>query len=486
MCNRILLFLFFFPGLLGGIKGQKNTIIAGQIHPADTMKQLKLFLVDNVINDAAMQKSIAVSQGNFQYKGKLEMPAYFRIDGFMSYPELFIEPGDSLYFDIRGKGYDSIKITGIGYEKFDLLKELHYNVFNIVKQRLSGLKVSNGEDYGKFSIFIDSLQKSAVNRIKLYENKISPGSLDVIKAYAVCSLEDQRRGRLFRLWISKDHSEEISGKDLAAMYDSTIGRSIMNDIDLSNERIINTAATGNISSMVSAKYTRMQLFNKKMDSLVSGHYALINKEYSGRMRDKLLYEMFETYLRKRPFDEVMGSLTSFLSTTGASPYRQDLIEMREKVLQLSPGNIAPDFELVDRHGNKVTKRDLGNKVVLMDFWFTGCAPCAKLVKTLKQVEEKFHEHPGVVFVNISIDRNKSTWMESLNEKRYTTGSGICLYTEGKGTGHDMISSYQVKGFPRLVLLDKKGKIVMAMPPDPRPNDENVTELIEQINAQLKL
>jgi thioredoxin-related protein len=111
----------------------------------------------------------------------------------------------------------------------------------------------------------------------------------------------------------------------------------------------------------------------------------------------------------------------------------------------------------------------------MDFWFADCAPCHQLFKQLKKVKEYFKTDSNVVFLNISID-NKEVWQKSLSKFKI---EGYHVFTEGKEATHQVISDYQVYGYPTNRLIDKKGTFFIVAPSD------NPEELIKQINEALK-
>src|SRR6185503_4759935 len=99
------------------------------------------------------------------------------------------------------------------------------------------------------------------------------------------------------------------------------------------------------------------------------------------------------------------------------------------------GTAAYNFLLPDPKGNLLSLDDLKGKVVLIDFWFTGCFGCQMVAKYMPQVENNFKGDTNIVFVSISVDKNKQQWLKSVKESLYTSPGSIKLYTEGKGADH---------------------------------------------------
>ena len=65
---------------------------------------------------------------------------------------------------------------------------------------------------------------------------------------------------------------------------------------------------------------------------------------------------------------------------------------------------------------------------------------------------------------MSVDENRSVWQKFVKEREM---GGVQLNAEGNET---FMEAYRIKGIPRFILLDKKGKIVdadMTRPSDPK-------------------
>jgi thioredoxin-related protein len=105
--------------------------------------------------------------------------------------------------------------------------------------------------------------------------------------------------------------------------------------------------------------------------------------------------------------------------------------------------------------------------VVLDFWYTGCGNCRRLFKELSTVETDFKADTTIVFISVSIDADKTVWLNSVQSNQYTNKDNINLYTSGKGITDSFIQKYNINSFPTLLIIDRKGKMISSNPPDPR-------------------
>jgi peroxiredoxin len=115
--------------------------------------------------------------------------------------------------------------------------------------------------------------------------------------------------------------------------------------------------------------------------------------------------------------------------------------------------IAPAFNLTSLDGQKFELAALRGKVVVMNFWFTGCEPCVAEMPKLNGLVDKFKEK-DVVFIAPSWD-NASILSAFLKEHRFKyqvvpNAGGLIIRTYSDGTGNVV--------FPTHLVIDREGRI----------------------------
>lgn len=136
--------------------------------------------------------------------------------------------------------------------------------------------------------------------------------------------------------------------------------------------------------------------------------------------------------------------------------------------RFAAGRPACNFRMEDSTGKYYSLENFKGKVVLLDFWFTGCGNCLKLVPYLAAIEKDFGSEE-FVFVSVSIDTDKGLWVRSLKKEIYGSSGSVGLWARGNkySEGADpIVKFYDIDGCPRLILVDREGKLC-ASPLDPR-------------------
>ena len=81
------------------------------------------------------------------------------------------------------------------------------------------------------------------------------------------------------------------------------------------------------------------------------------------------------------------------------------IQQKRQVYKSSPfmlGQVAPNFTLKTLSGKSIALNDYADRPIVLNFWFTSCAPCIREIPELNQLVEKYKQH-DVVFLAIGLD-----------------------------------------------------------------------------------
>ena len=122
-------------------------------------------------------------------------------------------------------------------------------------------------------------------------------------------------------------------------------------------------------------------------------------------------------------------------------------ELQKSINNNVIGTKAPDFNLVDLEGKKLSSDELEGKVVVLNFWFTTCKPCVKEMPDLNKVYQEFKDDTNVVFAAITFDKQPDT-KKFLAENEFL----FPVYVDAM----DVCKSFKISQFPTTIVLDKKG------------------------------
>lgn len=112
--------------------------------------------------------------------------------------------------------------------------------------------------------------------------------------------------------------------------------------------------------------------------------------------------------------------------------------------------ITMQFIAVD--GREVDLAKMKGKVVLVDFWSTGCVPCVAELPRVKASLEKYQQK-GFEVVGISCDTDKGKLERFLKEK----GVAWPQYFDGQQQERNKFAKgFGIDGIPHMFFVDKKG------------------------------
>ncbi len=119
---------------------------------------------------------------------------------------------------------------------------------------------------------------------------------------------------------------------------------------------------------------------------------------------------------------------------------------------IKTGEKAPQFELPTANGSTVKLSDYKGKIVILDFWYIGCKPCAKAYKIIQEIKQEFGEDRFVVIGMNKFNRKRKV-RRYIDKGKYKDIVTFC--SRGVST------EYKVKYYPSIYVIDQNGKIVFA-------------------------
>jgi peroxiredoxin len=114
---------------------------------------------------------------------------------------------------------------------------------------------------------------------------------------------------------------------------------------------------------------------------------------------------------------------------------------------------APDFTLPDLQGRQRSLHELRGKVVLLNFWFTGCPPCVEELPSLIELGRRMAGRPFAL-LTVSVDETAEEVKSFLTKHRIAERDLPILLDPGK----KVAESYGTSKFPETFLIDAQGVV----------------------------
>jgi peroxiredoxin len=222
-------------------------------------------------------------------------------------------------------------------------------------------------------------------------------------------------------------------------------------ISMLKDTIINGAAN---SHLVASVYDTLD----NQEHLYSDRHYYIDKQtglpglfiIKGRYKYNGLVNNY--YSETRYFDYQLDqpgiTEANFVIPKGFKPREEDAAPPA----LLAVGSTAPDWTLYDAHGKRVSLSELKGKVVVLDFYFIGCAGCMASIKPLNAIYEKY-KNKDLVIASLTARDSKKAVLDF--EKRYQIN-----YTGYIGAA-GVVKAYHVTAFPTYYFIDREGEIQNA-------------------------
>jgi thiol-disulfide isomerase/thioredoxin len=136
---------------------------------------------------------------------------------------------------------------------------------------------------------------------------------------------------------------------------------------------------------------------------------------------------------------------------------------------------VPEFNMINPQGPDFTNKNLKDKIVVFDFWNTGCGVCFRKFPLLQEKFVKYRSIPGIEFYAVNIPIRRDTIGEAekiISEYEYTFPVLIAR-------NDSFAKLFKVFAYPTVVII-KNGKEIIF-----RGNIEGVDKILEKLGTTVK-
>ena len=231
-------------------------------------------------------------------------------------------------------------------------------------------------------------------------------------------------------------------------------------------------------------YYKIVPYDKTKGDLDTYFNSLYLKLYSGKVYDFTKYEDVRLRLgsavKQVDFDKLQLSAQTLKDPKLKTILQARIAEHEKETTIIKRGSPSPSFNLPDTTGKKYQLSDFKGKVVYIDLWASWCGPCIAETPHLKKVAEHYKGDDRLKIISIA------TWDAKNRTKRYEIIKKDGMdWLQLEDTDDALSKSYNVKGIPRFIIIDKQGNVVDAYAGRPSDGDKLLAVLDKEIEKNIK-
>jgi len=167
------------------------------------------------------------------------------------------------------------------------------------------------------------------------------------------------------------------------------------------------------------------------------------------MKSTVLKENNSTHLKKHGLLYLL-----FIVVLAVIAYRIQLSPNQKTALneeRPEVGHPAPDFTLRNLQGNLEGLGDHKNKVIVLNFWATWCAPCLEEMPAFEKLYRKYRSQ-GLTVLAVSLDKGDNSKVRDFVDTNNLT---FPVLIDSDGIAEKLYPSFTI---PFTYVIDKEGRV----------------------------
>jgi len=449
-----LLVFFFFQNSF--IQAQANTLVIGKIQGHNSLVKTVELRINNryVDNQVEVYESNLLKDGTFAFAAEIKEPQYATIVYSRNKSMVYLEPNDTLEILASGTNFPhGVSFSGKGGpnnrylykyleknpKELDHFKKIQYKKgtywFTLDPEMDKMMKNNHPEAFKKKML----LRKEQALLDLNFNVTNNPGEIST-------SFSEFMGTEIIYDWAYHVLLYGSVFKNKHGLTESFF--SFLDEAPVQSESVGNYRYRDFLMAYLNYQVTKTN--EAPIDPYLRQYEAATDILYGRALafaQSEIIYKCFGI----GEIDQLLAKYWGFVENTDHPEFSEKVEAVYEKAIAQRVGAPAPEFKLKNDEGSIVTLSSYNGQVVLLNFWASWCRPCMKKMRIMQPLEAELKSR-GVVFMNVSLDRNPDDWKGALARENF---AGVHLLAEGD-IDSTIASDYQVRILPQYFLIDKYG------------------------------
>lgn len=461
------------------INAQENTLVMGQLYNIGLVKEIEINVNEKYLNnDQVVYTAEVMDDGRFAFPVRINEPQLVTLIYSRNRAMIYLEPNDTLEIKADANSFPFSMTFGhrSGANNTQLKKYYEKNPPETDPFKLKQYRSGATYWYVNTPAMDNMMLASTPDQFRR--------KMDIRKEEALSSFDfyvQNNQGALtqdFKNFLTNEIFYDWAYHMLlyGTVFKNKFGIKadffdFLDEVPLQSESIGNYYYRHFLQAYLSHRY----LAEGQQGNPFAEQFDLAAKIFDNKPLAFLQSEMIVKGFRSQEIEALQRRYWNFTDNNAYSGFNDKVVDVYYQIMKYAEGSLAPDFTLADQNGQPVSLTEFKGKVVYLNFWASWCKPCMAKMDQLKSIQGQL-ENQGVVFLNVSLDRQESTWMETLSAKDIR---GKNLFANGD-IESNVAKSYQIKVLPQYYIIDKNGYF------SSKPKEHDLLEIetiLTQLNSQ---
>jgi hypothetical protein len=178
-------------------------------------------------------------------------------------------------------------------------------------------------------------------------------------------------------------------------------------------------------------------------------------DYSSPVAERLAVQYLSDQWRRIPdFEMEAKKLHAQLANASLKT------ELEVLLGRIGSGSPVIPFEFKGLEGDLIQSKDYTEKVLLIDFWISGCGACKVFHEKIQTpLIAKYADHPTIQMISVCADRKEDYWLREQGTRFLPERGYIAAYAQLSNGSNPFLSHYNIQSFPQWMVVKADGTLL---------------------------